>query len=172
MQMTFAKWPFVALVGLAAVLAEGCKRHVATVASQPVVRSSPPVNTVPDFDDGPLPVESTGVAVVSNRRRAVSRPTEVQSAQVQLEDAGAISAAEQRRVDAKLLQEQQTASQRQQDELNREVEQNLERQRQDESVPRIQEAPEMPITQPEDPERIHDDPRPPAETTPGPPKTQ
>jgi hypothetical protein len=171
MQMTFARWSLVAVVGLAAVLAEGCKRHVAPVASQPVVRSSPAVNTVPNFDDGPLPVESTEVAVVSSRGRAVSRQTQVQPAQVQPEDTQAISAAEQRRADAKLLQEQQTASQRQQDELNREVEQNMERQRQDESVPRIQEAPETPITQPEEPDRIHDDPRPPAETTPGIPKT-
>jgi hypothetical protein len=171
MQMTFARWPLVAVVGLAAVVAEGCKRHVAPVASQPVVRSSAAMNTVPDFDDGPLPVESAGAAVVLNRRPGVSRKTEVQPAQVQPEDTRAISAAEQRKADAKLLQEQQAASQRQQDELNREVEENLERQRQDDSVPRIQEVPETPITQPEEPERIHDDPRPPAQTTPGTPKT-
>ncbi len=169
MQIAFARWRLMAVVGLAAVLAAGCKRHVSPVASQPVVRSSPAVNTVPDFDDGPPPVGSAGVAVVSNRRQAVSRQTELQTAQVQPEDTEAISSADQRRVDAKLLQEQQTASQRQQDELNREVEENIERQRQDESVPRIQEVPETPITQPEEPERIHDDPRPPAETTP--PKT-
>ena len=171
MPKTFA-WLFPAVVvGLVVVGSQGCKRHVVPVASQPVVRSSPAVNTVPNFDDGPLPVESTEVAVVSNRRRAVSRQIVVQPAQVQPQDTQAILAAEQRRVDAKLLQEQQTASQRQQDELNREVEQNIERQRQDESVPRIQEAPETPITQPEEPDRIHDDPRPPAETIPSTPKT-
>jgi len=169
MQIAFARWRLMAVVGLAAVLAAGCKRHVAPVASQPVVRSSPAVNTVPDFDDGPMMVESTGVAVVSNRKRGVSQLADVQPVKVQPEDTGAISSAEQRRADAKLLHEQQTASQRQQDELNREVEENIERQRQDESVPRIQEVPETPITQPEEPERIHDDPRPPAETTP--PKT-
>src|SRR5271156_316356 len=83
MQMTFARWPLMAVVGLAVVLAEGCKRHVAPVASQPVVRSSPAVNTVPNFDDGPMTVESTGVAVVSNRKRGVSQLADVQPVKVQ-----------------------------------------------------------------------------------------
>ena len=171
MPKTFARLFPAVVVGLVVVGSQGCKRHVAPTPSQPVVRVSPAVNTVPDFDDGPPPVESTGLAVASNRKRSVSRQIEVQPAQVQPEDTGAISAAEQRMADAKLLQEQQTASQRQQDELNRQVEENIERQRQDDSVPRIQEAPEIPITQPEDPERIHDDPKPPAETPPGTPQT-
>jgi hypothetical protein len=171
MPKTFARLFPAVVVGLVVVGSQGCKRHVAPTPSQPVVRVSPAVNTVPDFDDGPLPVESTDAAAGSSRRQRVPRQIQVQPVPMQSTDSQTISDAEQRRRDAQLLQDQQAASQRQQEELNQEIKQNLERQQRDDSVPRIQEVPETPITQPEQPEQIHDDPRPPAEVTPVAPKS-
>ena len=162
MRKTFAAWLIVASVGLAAMLVQGCKKHAAP-AAQPVVRSAPPVNTVPDFAAGPFPVENVETVAVPHHHNVRSAPP-VQPVLMQPVDTQAEVAA-QRRQDAVLLQKQQAASQGQQQELDRQVQQNLQMEQQIQAEPRIQDVPEQPLTpsQPvsapgQEPPRIQDVP--------------
>jgi hypothetical protein len=148
MRKSFSTWLIVASVGLAAMLVQGCKKQAAAPA-RPVVRSTPPVNTVPDFafaaDPWPIEDVDAGAATHHSGRRLtpVQPPVPVQPMDTQ----PAVAAA-QRRQDAVLLQQQQAASQGQQQELDREVQQNLQMEQQVQAEPRIQEAPEEPLSPP------------------------
>jgi hypothetical protein len=163
MRRTFAVWFIVASVGLAAMLVQGCKKHAAP-AAQPVVRSAPPVNTVPDFAAGSFPVENVETVAVPRHHSVRSAPP-VQPVLMQPVDTQAAVAAAQRRQDAVLLQQQQAASQGQQQELDRQVQQNLQMEQQIQGEPRIQDIPEQPLTPPQpvlapgqEPPRIQDVP--------------
>src|SRR5260370_26006146 len=101
MRRTFAAWLVVASVGLAAILVREYRKPAAP-AAQPVVRSAPPVNTVPDFATGPLPVEDMDADAATPH--SARRLTPVQLVPVQPVDTRAEGAAAQRRQDAVLLQ--------------------------------------------------------------------
>jgi hypothetical protein len=129
----------VAGVGLAVVLAEGCKQKVAPVVAQPVVRSLPRAPSEQDFRDAvPVDDEDSQAVQGARSRHRVARP--VQAAPVPVVDTAAVEAA-QRRQDARLLQQQQTASQAQQRELNQVVEQSVKAQQSMQAEPRIQDTP-------------------------------
>jgi hypothetical protein len=153
------RWTLTALVllELAMIGVSGCKRHAVTPA-QPVVRTLPAIKSRPDFPVGSLPPphidESPSVGARQDLRRTPP-PSGPSVAETQ-----AALAAAQRRQDAALLQQQQAASRQQQEELDHQVEQSVRAQQQQQAEPRIQEAPEMPITQPSQPQGIEDTPRP------------
>ena len=151
-------------LGLAVVLAQGCKKQAAPAPVQPVVRSVPQVQ--PDFSGGAFPIEDVETRAAPRVNRSVRRQPQVQPVPVQGSgDQTAAIAAAQREKDARLLQEQQVASQKQQEELNRQVQQNMKMQQELQSEPRIQEAPEAPLPTLQQP-RIQDNPVPPAPTVP------
>jgi hypothetical protein len=134
-------------VGLALIVAQGFRKQSAPVPVQPVVRSLPRVQ--PEFALGPLPVEEEErVATPKVERAALERPqvepVQVQPVPVQRADAQAAAAAAQRLQDERLLQEQEAASQRQQEDLDREIEQDMRTQEEMEAEPRIQDIPELP----------------------------
>jgi hypothetical protein len=162
------KFLVVAGVGLAVVLAEGCKQKAAPVVAQPVVRSLPRAPSEQDFRDA-VPVDdedSSGAGQGARGRHRVARP--VQAAPAPVVDTAAVEAA-QRRQDARLLQQQQTASQAQQRELNQVVEQSVKAQQSMQAEPRIQDTPPQSGLPPvPDQPRIQDAPGP-AETQPVPP---
>lgn len=157
-----AKGAGLVAVGLALIVGQGCKKKQAPAPVQPVVRTVPrPAE--PDFPDDapPLPVVADQVAHHAVRRVAppvVQAPTPVV-------DPEALAEAQRQR-DASLLQQQQTASQRQQQELNGVVQRSLKVQQDQQAEPRIQDAPEVPITQQPVPgqeeQRIQDNPNMPA----------
>jgi hypothetical protein len=133
-------------VGFALIVAQGFRKQSAPAPVQPVVRSLPRVQ--PDFALGPLPVEEVGERVATPRvdRAALERP-QVQPVQVQQHADAQNEAvvAAQRLEDASLLQEQQAASQRQQEELNQDIERDMKTQEEIQAEPRIQEIPEVPL---------------------------
>jgi hypothetical protein len=94
-----------------------------------------------------LPVEEMDDPVATPRvaRAALQRPqlppVQVRRADAQNEAVAAAQGLE----DARLLQQQQAASQRQQEELDQEIEQELKTQQDMEAEPRIQEIPEIPM---------------------------
>ena len=154
-------------LGLAVGLVQGCRKHAAPAPVQPAVRSVPHVE--PDFSGGALPVEDVDPSAPPRVNRRVRRQPQVQPVPVHgSDDQTAAIAAAQREKDARLLQEQQVASQKQQEELNRQVQQNLKVQQELQSEPRIQEAPEVPLPTLQQP-RIQDNPVPPPPTVPGQP---
>jgi hypothetical protein len=80
-------------------------------------------------------------------RAALERP-QVQPVQAQVRHVDVQNeavAAAQRLEDARLLQQQEAASQRQQEELDQEIEQELKTQQEMEAEPRIREIPEIPM---------------------------
>jgi len=131
-------------VGLALIVAQGCKKQAAPAPVQTVVSSSGP-QVQPDFPVGPLPVEDVDPGAKPRVERAAGRRQQVQPVQVQSADAqaAAVSAA-QRRQDERLLQQQEAASQRQQEELDREIDQDMRMREEMEAEPRIQDIPELP----------------------------
>ncbi|MCU1247671.1 MAG: hypothetical protein JWQ49_700 [Edaphobacter sp.] len=141
---------------LALIVTQGCKKQVAPAAVLPVVSSSRP-QVQPDFPVGPLPVEDVdrGATPRVDRtavRRAQLEPVQVQPVQVQRVDVQAAAVAEvQRRQDERLLQQQEATSERQQEELDQEIEQDLMTQQEMEAEPRIQDVPEMPEGAPTEP---------------------
>ena len=148
MQRMFAISVVAIGAGFALIAAQGFRKHSAPApVQQPVIRSS--VRVQPEFALGPLPVEEVDDRVATPRvdRAALERPqvqpvqTQVQRVDVQNE---AVAAA-QRLEDARLLQQQEAASQRQQEELDQEIEQELKTQQEMEAEPRIQEIPEIPM---------------------------
>jgi hypothetical protein len=159
-------------LGLAAILMQGCKQKAAPIVAQPVVRTIPRAAPVPsDFppDDAVEP-DANVVASRPRRRKVVASPV----VQPPVIDTEAAEEAQQRR-DAALLKQQESASQRQQQELNGVVQQSLKIQQDQQAEPRIQEAPEQPLTPPTQPgqeeQRIQDAPGP-AQTAPAPTQTQ
>jgi len=138
-----AKGAGLAALGLALIV--GCKKQQAPAPVQPVVRTAPRV-APPDFPDDPPPV-----LVVADKgahhsvRRAVA-PAVVPVVQPVV-DPNALAEAQRQR-DASLLQRQQAASQKQQQELNGVVERSAKIRQAQQDEPRIQEAPEAPINRP------------------------
>ena len=138
---------FAVLVGLMA--AQGCKKQAAPVAVQPVARSVAQVQ--PNFSFGSLPVEDVDTRVMPRVDRGPRRqqqvqsvqtqPVQVQSVEVQSVDAQAAAAEEQRQQDEMLLEQQQAESDRQQEELNRDIEETLRMQEEVQAEPRIQDNP-------------------------------
>jgi hypothetical protein len=144
------------LLELAMIGVSGCKRQATSTPAQPVVRTLPAIKSRPDFPMGSLPParidDGPSVGVRQNLRRTPP-PSGPSVAETQ-----AALAAAQRRQDAALLQQQQAASRQQQEELDHQIEQSVRAQQQQQAEPRIQEAPERPITQPSQPQGIQDTP--------------
>jgi hypothetical protein len=146
MRGIFAKSVVAMVAGFALMVAQGCRKQAPT-AVQPVVSSVPQVR--PDFAVGPLPVEDLDYGAPPRVDRTAFRrlqlvPVQVQTVEVQRPDVQAAAVAEvQRRQDARLLQQQEAASERQQEELDQEIEQDLRTQQEMEAEPRIQEIPEL-----------------------------
>jgi hypothetical protein len=146
MRGIFAKSVVAMGAGFALMIAQGCKKQAPT-AVQPVVSSVRQVR--PDFALGPLPVEDIDAGPMPRVDRTAHRqpqlvPVQVQPVQVERPDVQAAAIAEvQRQQDARLLQQQEAASERQQDELDQEIEQDLRTQQEMEAEPRIQEIPEL-----------------------------
>ena len=159
-----AKGLGLAVVGLALMVGQGCKKKQVPAAARPVVRMVPRSAT-PDFPDSPPQTVVLDQPAHHSVRRAAPAP--VVRAPRPVIDQAALEAA-QRQKDAVLLQSQQAASQRQQQELNGVVQRSAKVQQDQQNEPRIQEAPEAPLTPPGAPagQRIQDNPNPP---TPQPP---
>jgi hypothetical protein len=157
----------VALV-LAVMLAQGCKQKAPSVVAQPAVRSTPRVSEpVPsEFPPDDAVVPDANVAPRPRRRKVVAPPV-IPPPAVDTEAAEEV----QRRRDEALLKQQESSSQRQQQELNGVVQQSLKLQQEQEAEPRIQEAPEQPLSPPTQPgqeeQRIQDAPGP-TQTAPAP----
>src|SRR5216683_2096225 len=144
MRETVARCVVAMGVGLALIVAQGCKKQAAPAAVQTVVSSRGP-QVLPDFPVGPLPVEDVDPGAKPRVDRTAQRRQQTQPVQAQSADAQAAAVAEaQRRQDARLLQQQEAASQRQQQELDQEIEQDLKMQQEMEAEPRIQDIPELP----------------------------
>jgi hypothetical protein len=148
--------------GLALMMAQGCRKQAAAPASvEPAVRSVARVQ--PDFPWRSLPVEDVDAGVTPRIDRGLRQWQQVQPAPVQRAPVQRVQvqpmqeqvrrvdvqneavAAAQRLEDARLLEQQQAASQRQQEELDQEIEQELKTQQDMEAEPRIQEIPEIPM---------------------------
>jgi hypothetical protein len=158
------------LVGLGLVLmaGQGCKKKQAPAAAQPVVHAAPRPAPVDFPDDPPEPVNLDQPVHHSARRVA---PAPVMPAPRPVFDPNAAAEAQRQR-DASLLQQQQAASQRQQQELNGVVQRSYKLQQEQQAEPRIQDLPEVPITQPvvpgQEPPRIQDNPNLPQSQQPAP----
>jgi hypothetical protein len=151
---------------LAVVAAQGCKKK-AVPAPQPVVRSVPRART--DFVVGALPFEGDVSATPKAARVVRQQPVQVVQVPETNDQDAAMAAEVQRHKDETLLQEQQAASTKQQQELDREVQQNLKIQQDVQAEPRIQEAPEMPLPSGvpgQEAPRIQDNPVPPTPAVP------
>jgi hypothetical protein len=140
-----AKGVGLAAVGMALVVGQGCKKKVAPAAVQPVVRTVPRV-AQPDFPDDPPPLPVIADKGVHHAMRRVVAPAPVPAPRPVV-DPEALAEAQRQR-DASLLQRQQAASQRQQQELNGVVERSAKIRQAQQDEPRIQEAPEAPIDRP------------------------
>ncbi len=150
MRQSLAKSVVMIGVGLAAMGVQGCRKQAAPAPVQPVVRSVP--NVQPDFPSGSLPVENVDPVAAPRMNTAARRqqqqqqvqPVRVQNGDIQ----NAAIAAAQRVQDARLLQQQLAASQRQQQELNQEIQQDVKAQQDVQAEPRIQDVPGAPIPVP------------------------
>jgi hypothetical protein len=144
MRGTVAKWVVAMGAGLALIAAQGCRKRPASAAVQPVALSLPRVQL--DFPVGPLPVEDLDSGAVARVDRAAP-PQQLQPIPVQQPaDAQPAAIAEMQRLqDARLFEAQETASERQQEELNREIERDVKTQEEMQAEPRIQEVPEVPL---------------------------
>jgi hypothetical protein len=92
-----------------------------------------------------LPVEDVDVGVMQRVDRAEPRQ-QVEQEQAQRDAPPVAIAADAQRVqDAKLLEEQEAASERQQEELNRDIERDVKTQEEMQAEPRIQGVPEVPV---------------------------
>ncbi|WP_353062875.1 hypothetical protein RBB77_16480 [Tunturibacter psychrotolerans] len=147
-----------AAVGLALMVGQGCKKKQAPAVAQPVVHAAPRP-APPDFpDDPPEPLNVD--QPVHHAARHVAPPPVVQAPRPVV-DPNALAEAQRQR-DATLFQQQQAASQRQQQELNGVVQRSYKLQQDQQAEPRIQDLPEVPITQQvvpgQEPPRIQDNP--------------
>jgi hypothetical protein len=152
MRKTLAKGFLAVGVGAMTMLSQGCKRTAPAPTPAAAPRSAPAPRFEPFPNDGA--VEDTGALPQPVRHRRRELPSTVQTADVQQETAAQVEA-EQRKRDAALLQQQEAASQKQQLELNRIVQQSQKAQEEDQGDPRIQDAPG-----PEPGSRIQDAPGP------------
>jgi hypothetical protein len=148
-----------AAVGLVLMVGQGCKKKQAPAPVQPMVRVAPRP-APPDFpDDPPEPLNVD--QPVHHSARHVAPPPPVVPAPRPVVDPNALAEAQRQR-DATLFQQQQAASQRQQQELNGVVQRSYKLQQDQQAEPRIQDLPEVPITQPvvpgQEPPRIQDNP--------------
>jgi hypothetical protein len=148
-----------AAVGLALMVGQGCKKKPAPAVAQPVVRAAPRPAPVDFPDDPPAPLNVD--QPVHHAGHRVAPPPPVMPAPRPVVDPNSLAEAQRQR-DATLFQQQQAASQRQQQELNGVVQRSQKLQQQQQSEPRIQDLPEVPITQPvvpgQEPPRIQDNP--------------
>jgi hypothetical protein len=128
---------------MALLAAQGCRKQAAP-APATVVLNLPQVKL--NFAVGPLPVEDVDSGAAPRVEGVAQRQQQVQPVQVERGDAQAAAAAAeaQRLEDARLLQRQEAASERQQEELDQEIEQDMRTQEEMEAEPRIQEVPEAP----------------------------
>ncbi len=139
MRKTIAKCVVAMGAGFALVVGLGCRKQAAPAPVQPAVRVP---RVQPDLRVGSLPVGSLGPYGPPKVDRVVHRPAPpVQPKEPERPNAEAVAAA-QRRQDASLLLQQQVASQKQQEELNQEIEQEMKRQQELQEEPRIQNAPD------------------------------
>jgi hypothetical protein len=147
-----------AAVGLALIAGQGCKKTPGPAAAQPVVHAAPRRAPV-DFPDEPSEPVSPDQPVHHSARR-IAPPPAVYAPRPVVDPAAAEAAQRQR--DATLLQRQEAASQKQQQELNGVVQKSYKLQQEQQAEPRIQDVPEVPITQPSLPgqeaPRIQDNP--------------
>jgi hypothetical protein len=145
MRGAVANWVLATGAGLALIAAQEWRKQPASTPVQPVALSLPGVQL--DFPAGPLPVEDVDAGATPRVDRAAPQeqpqpePVTVQHSDVQPE---AVAEA-QRLQDARLFHEQEAASERQQEELNQEIERDVQTQQEMQAEPRIQEAPEMPL---------------------------
>ncbi|MBB5344203.1 hypothetical protein [Tunturibacter empetritectus] len=140
-----AKGAGLAVVGLALMVGQACKKKQAPAAVQPVVRTAPrPAQ--PNFPDDPPPEPLVADKGVHHSVRRAVAPAVVPVPRPVV-DPEALAEAQRQR-DASLLQQQQAASQRQQQELNGVVERSAKIRQAQQDEPRIQEAPEAPINRP------------------------
>jgi hypothetical protein len=130
--------------GFALMVAQGCRKQAAP-APATVVFNLPQVQL--NFASGPLPVEDVDSGAAPRVEGVAQRQQQVQPVQEERADAQAAAAAAeaQRLEDARLLQRQEAASERQQEELDQEIEQDMRAQDEMEAEPRIQEIPEVPL---------------------------
>ena len=130
--------------GFALMVAQGCRKQAAP-APATVVFNLPQVQL--NFASGPLPVEDVDSGEAPKVEGVAQRQQQVQPVQEERADAQAAAAAAeaQRLEDARLLQRQEAASERQQEELDQEIEQHMRAQDEMEAEPRIQEIPEVPL---------------------------
>jgi hypothetical protein len=143
MREAFAKCLVAVGAGMALLAAQGCRKQAAP-APATVVFNLPQVQL--NFASGPLPVEDVDSGPAPRVEGVAQRQQQVQPVQEERADAQAAAAAAeaQRLEDARLLQRQEAASERQQNELDQEIEQDMRTQDEMEAEPRIQEVPEVP----------------------------
>jgi hypothetical protein len=143
MRGTIAKWIVALVAGVALMVALGWRKQPASAPVPPVAFSLPPVRL--NFPVGPLPVEDVDVAAMPRVDRGAPRQ-QVEPVQVQGDgEPAAIAADTPRMQDAKLLQEQEASSERQQEELNQDIERDVKTQEEMQAEPRIQDVPEVPL---------------------------
>jgi hypothetical protein len=150
MRGTAAKWIVTLGAGAALIVALEYRKQPASAPVQPVAISLPRVQL--DFPVGSLPVEEVDAGAVPRVDRGVP-PQQVQPIPVeQPADAQPAAVAETQRLqDARLFEEQEAASERQQEELNQDIGRDVKTQDEMQAEPRIQGIPEVPVesTQPE-----------------------
>ncbi|MDQ2833085.1 MAG: hypothetical protein M3Y50_04925 [Acidobacteriota bacterium] len=149
--------PVVLLPVVLLSVVQGCKGHAVPATVQPLERSVPKVKQ-PEIP-GPLPIEDAAPAGKSGRgghRRSLAEQPNVPAPA----PSDAVAAAAQGRRDARLLQQQEAASQAQQRQLNEQVQQGVRAREQMQAEPRIQSAPEPPASSGLGPDapRIQDSP--------------
>ncbi|HTC75797.1 MAG TPA: hypothetical protein VK684_09490 [Edaphobacter sp.] len=143
MRGSVAKWIVAMGAGVALIAAQGCRKQPAAASVQPAALSLPRVQL--DFPVGPLPVEDVDTGARPRVDHAAP-PLQVQPVQVQRADVQNEAVVDGQRVqDTRLLQEQETASERQQEELNRDIERDVKTRDEMQAEPRIQEIPEVPL---------------------------
>ena len=139
-----AKWIVTLGAGAALIAAQEYGKQPASAPVQPVALSLPRVQL--DFPVGSLPVEDVDAAAVPRVDRAAP-PQQVQPIPVQQPaDVQPAAVAETQRLqDARLFEEQEAASERQQEELNQDIERDVKTQEEMQAEPRIQGVPEVPL---------------------------
>jgi hypothetical protein len=143
MRGSVAKWIVAMGAGVALIAGQGCRKQPAAASVQPAALSLPRVQL--DFPVGPLPVEDVDTGARPRVDHAAP-PLQVQPVQVQRADVQNEAVVDGQRVqDTRLLQEQETASERQQEELNRDIERDVKTRDEMQAEPRIQEVPEVPL---------------------------
>lgn len=143
MRGAIASWAVAMGAGLALIAAEGCRKQPVSAAVQPAALTLPQVKL--NFAAGPLPVEEVE-SVAARRVEPAAPPQQAEPVLMQRVDVQPEAVAEAQRLqDARLFEEQEVASERQQEELNQEVGRDVKAQEEMQSETRIQEVPEMPL---------------------------